>query len=349
MKPKTLMLLAVAGCCGLIAMLGVQQAMQGQGTPVKVQTGKVLVALENIDTGVKLTTDNTKFKEMSLGSIPEDAVLQEADFVERAAKVPFMAGDIVRKTKLTEQGEWGKSVAIPPGMRVIGIPVDDSHTISGLIRPGDRVDVLVTFQGRGERGSQVSKTKTLLEYVEVFGMDDQTASKMNHSEKGTHAKIASLIVTPEQAGYVILAQKKGSLALSWRRRSDDELAQTKAVDEKLMEELEGTVGSYDNNFDNYNAEYDRNSNFNSDLTPVSTQESAHQFLNETAATPVVVPPSNAATWTVEIYNGNESILQQFELPAKQPALETLQPREVAQQSEVIRREQPLSEGKVTIR
>lgn len=324
MKPKTLMLLAVAGGCGLVAMLGVQQAMQVQA-PVKAQTVKVVVALENIETGMKLTADNTSYKEMPVSSIPEDAALKEEDIQDRAAKVPLMSGDVVRKSKLTEKGEWGKSVGIPAGMRVIGIPVDDSHTISGLIRPGDRVDVLVTYQGRGDRGAQVSKTKTLLEYVEVFGMDDQTASKMDHKDKGVHAKIASLIVTPEQAGYVILAQRKGTLALSWRRRSDDELAQTKAVDEKLMEELEGTVGMSESGYD---GNYERGPGFAAEAGTVqaATPETAQRFLDETSAAPaatVSVPPKPAAAvWVVEIFNGNESVPQQFEIPLEEVALKT---------------------------
>lgn len=310
MKPKTLMLLAVAGSCGLVAMVGVQQSMQHSPPPQQAHTTKVLVALENIDTGMKLTADNTSFKEMQTTSAPEDAVTNEEEFLERAAKVPFMAGDVIRKTKLTEKGEWGKSVAIPAGMRVIGIPVDDSHTISGLIRPGDRVDVLVTYQARGERGVQISKTKTLLEYVSVFGMDDQTASKMDEKSKGTHAKIAALLVTPEQAGFVILAQRKGSLSLSWRRRGDDELAQTKDVDEKLMEELEGTVGINDAGEDNY---FDRSRGFGNE--PLNTVENAHKFLDETSASPTTtVAAPAAAMWTVEIYSGNESQAQQFELP-----------------------------------
>ncbi|WP_437229054.1 Flp pilus assembly protein CpaB [Planctomicrobium sp. SH661] len=326
MKPKTLFLLAVAAGCGLIAMLGVQQAMQSKPVAVKVQTTKVLVALDNIDTGMKLTSDNTAFKEMATASIPEDAVRKEEEFQDRAAKVHFMAGDVIRKTKLTEQGEWGKSVAIPAGMRVIGIPVDDSHTISGLIRPGDRVDVLVTYQGRGERGSPVSKTKTLLEYVEVFGMDDQTASKMDDKSKGIHARIASLIVTPEQAGYVILAQRKGSLSLSWRRRSDDELAQTKDVDEKLMEELEGTVGIHDGD----GSFYERGRSHEEEPQIAEAQTPA-QFLNETAEPATVAQMPAKPMWTVEIYNGNESVPQQFELPPEKTLPENFNsPEEVKQ-------------------
>jgi len=314
MKPKTLMLLAVAGSCGLVAMLGVQQVMSSQPAPAKVAVAKVLVATDSIQTGTKLTADNTTFRKMPIDSVPEDAITKEEDILDRAAKVSMMSGDVIRKTKVTEKGEWGKSVNIPPGMRVIGIPVDESHTISGLIRPGDRVDVLVTYQGRGERGSQVSKTKTLLEYVEVFGMDDQTASHMDDNAKSAHAKVASLIVTPEQTNYLILAQKKGTLSLSWRRRSDDELVQTKEADEKLMEELEGTVGTND-----YGGFHGRGFAEEEGFTDRSSSPSPQQFLSETSAAepvePVVAAPP-VPMWTVEVYIGNDALAQQFELPAE---------------------------------
>ncbi|SFJ17606.1 Flp pilus assembly protein CpaB [Planctomicrobium piriforme] len=317
MKPKTLILLAVAGGCGLVAMLGVQQAMQGNQTPVKVATIKVLVALENIDTGMRLTPDNTTFKDIPANSGHADAVQTEADYEQRAAKVPFMAGDIIRKTKLTDPGDWGKSVAIPMGMRVISIPVDDTHTISGLLRPGDRVDVLVTYQGRGERGTTVSKTKTLLEYVEVFATDDTTATRLEDKPNASRAKNVALLLTPEQAGFVILAQRKGSLSLSWRRRGDDELAQTKDVDEKLMEELEGTVGLNDGEMPLYDRQ---NRGF---VEEEPEPQSAQQFLDQTSAqpSPVAAVPAQPM-WTVQVYHGNEIVPHQFELNGN-PIAQTL--------------------------
>ncbi len=309
MKPKTFVLLVVAAGCGLVAMLGVQQAMSGQRRPVKAPTTKVLVALENLDTGVRLTKENTTFKEMPISLVHEDAVRSEKEFDQRAARVPMVAGDLVRKSKLTEPGDWGKSISIPKGMRVIGIPVDDTHTISGLLRPGDRVDVLVTYQGPGERGKQISKTKTLLEHVEVFNTDNLTANKIEEKTNTTRAKNIGLLVTPEQAGFVILAQRKGSLSLSWRRKGDDELAQTKDIDEKLMEELQGTVGIHDGSM-----------SLNRDDFPVddpdaSAVPTASQFLDEVASqspAPVVAPPA-VPMWTVTVYSGNNTLPHQFEM------------------------------------
>ncbi|WP_437188238.1 Flp pilus assembly protein CpaB [Planctomicrobium sp. SH668] len=322
MKPKTLILTVVACACGLVAMLGVQQAMQGSQGPVRIETAKVLVALENIESGQKLTAENTTFKSHPIGSIPEDAVIRPEDFDLRAAKVPLMVGDVVRKSKLTEKGEWGKSVAIPVGMRVISIPVDETHTISGLLKAGDRVDVLVTYQGRAMGGAAISKTKTLLEYVEVFSIDNQTANKIEEKQDAGHAKNVALLLTPEQAGFVILAQRKGLLSLSWRRRGDDELAQTKDVDEKLMEELQGTVGLHESldgsSVANVETRTGRHAKNNDDFDSEETSE-AEKFLDSTATeasitnTTPAVPEVKPEYWGVQIYTGKESRVENFEI------------------------------------
>ena len=59
MKPKTLVLLAVAGGCGLVRDAGIQQAMQGgQGGAPKVN---VLVAREDIQPGIQLNRRPCRF------------------------------------------------------------------------------------------------------------------------------------------------------------------------------------------------------------------------------------------------------------------------------------------------
>ncbi|MCA8997875.1 MAG: Flp pilus assembly protein CpaB [Planctomycetaceae bacterium] len=346
MKPKTLVLLAVAGGCGLLAMLGVQQAMQGSGNAPKVQTVRVLVATGDVDSGTRLSPDNVAFQQKPIDSVPEDAVLTQEEYEERAAKIPMLAGDIVRKTALTEKGGYGRSIEIPPGMRVITISVDSTHTASGLIRPGDRIDVLVNYRSKSERGLPVSKTKTLLEYIEVFATDNQTASKLDdgNSEKSSQTKYVSLLLTPEQVNFVKLAETKGTLSLSWRHRLDDELVQTKDIDDKLLEELEGTVGVnedrplYDQSFSAPFADsetiVDAERREDLGISPEGASQRPSQFLDSvqqnanggvtaTAGIPqtiVAAPQINPENlWTIQVYNGNTPMPQQFEIT---PASET---------------------------
>jgi pilus assembly protein CpaB len=318
MKPKTFILLCVAMGCGLMAMLGVQQAIQGQSAP-KVETERVLVALQNIDTGNRLTAENVGFREMPVGSLPEDPVRTEEEYLERAASVPLIAGDILRMSKLTEKGGFGKSMSIPHGMRVITIAVNDTHTASGLLKPGDRVDLLVTFRSTNARGSGVSKTKTLLEYVEVFATNDMTANRLQENKEVNNTRFVSLLLpSPEQVQYVKLAESKGTLSLSWRNRLDDEVVQTQDIDEKLLEELQGMPGRreapplYDSGIGERFVDHEE---------PKREPQAAADFL-DTLQEPTPPPAPQAETWTVMVYNGSDPLVQEYDIPLVTETVET---------------------------
>lgn len=245
MKPKALMLLAVAVGCGLVAMLGVQQAMKGgQTQAAPIETRQVLMVLKDVKPGERLVLDtNVKFEAVPLSTLVPyngDVVLKPEEFDERAASIPLSANDIVRKTKLTEKGQYGASATIPKGMRVFTFSANDTHTHAGLLRPGDKVDVTVTFADR--KGNMV--TKVLLECIEVFATENKTV----HSEEAKNeqrARSVSLLVTPEQDGFVKIAQMKGQLALSLRHPDDDEVNNLNGINSAIMEDLQRSIGNDD--------------------------------------------------------------------------------------------------------
>lgn len=344
MKPKTLMLLVVAGGCGLVAMMAVQQAMNANAGP-DVPTVDVLVALESIETGAMLTEDKVTFQKRPADTVPEDAVTTPEQFAQRGARVPLFTNDVITMSKLTEPGGVGNSMKIPKGMRVITIPVTADNNQSNLISPGDRVDVIVSYQARGGRGPAQTKTKTLLEYVEVFATGDQTQDRVRGNETtGQNTTHISLLLMPEQVNYVKLAQSKGNLSLAWRHRLDDEFVAIKDIDEELLEELEGTVGInelrplFDLPGDQLMSQLDRpvmnlevkqpevepseNSNLNSLLSTLEQDNAAPPVAPITAApladqnptAPVVTPvvEDEKPKWTIQVYNGNEAKSFQFE-------------------------------------
>ena len=245
MKPKALMLLAVAVGCGLVAMLGVQQAMKGgQAKAPPVETHQVLMVIKDTVPGERLVLDmNVKFEAVPITTLVPykgDVVLKPEDFEERAAKIPLTTNDIVRKSKLTEKGQYGASGQIPKGMRVFTFVANETHIHAGLLRPGDNVDVTVSFTDR--KGIVV--TKVLLECIEVFATENKTVnSEDNKNEQ--RARSVSLLVTPEQDGFVKIAQMKGQLALSLRNPEDDEVNNLNGINSAIMEDLQRSIGNDD--------------------------------------------------------------------------------------------------------
>ncbi|MEZ6053707.1 MAG: RcpC/CpaB family pilus assembly protein [Planctomycetaceae bacterium] len=123
------------------------------------------------------------------------------------------------------------SIQIPKGMRVVSVKAKDTQTHGNLLAPGDRVDVVVTYRKRDKYLIR-TQVRPLLEYVTIFATRD--------SDNGDTFKNVSLLVTPEQAAYIQLAERKGELSLVWRNNADDEQVQIGAIDERLIEELQGT-------------------------------------------------------------------------------------------------------------
>lgn len=344
MKPKTLVLMAVAIGCGLVAMLGIQQAMQG-GQSHESQKIPVLVATTEIQAGVELTDQNVQFVEMSVESVPDDAVTSREQYAERSLLYPVTADDIIRMSKLGNKGEFTQSTQIPEGMRVISISVNDTHTLSGLLRPGDRVDLLVTFQARSARGNMTTKTKTLLEYVEVFATDNRTISDGSRNQE-TKAKIVSLLVAPEQVNYIKLAESKGQLALSWRNPDDDVYVDVGSIDSSLLEELEGIIPSRSGE--------DRESLYGSGPAladgesvqePGTAQQQLLQELEGSGEAVVAAAPLEQP-WIVQIFAGSGKTQAEFDQPEEEQP-EPANPEQVnaeSTQASTPEDDRPLNEG-----
>ena len=316
MKPKTLVLLAVAAGCGLVAMLGIQQAMQG-GQGNASPKVNVLVARAEIQPGVELTDEVVGFQEMNVESAPEDAVTSFEQYEERSLTYPVLAGDIIRQSKLGKKGEFTRSRQIPEGMRVIAISVNDTQTVSGMMRPGDRVDVLVTYQVRNPRGQMTTKTAVLLKYIEVFATDNRTVSDGATKQQEVKTKVVSLLVDPIQVNYIKLAECKGTLALSWRHPDDDEDVEGVTIDDSLLTELSGL----DRNTEDNVPAYDRRGPalFDEEAT-AEPQPELNNLLDEGNAEPVAAapPPPAKPTWSIQIYQGDTPEEQKFELSEPEP-------------------------------
>lgn len=234
MKSKPLMMMIVAGGCGLVAMLGYQEMRAGQSQQ-KEETIPVLVAIAEVHSGSKLDETNTQFKAYPKSEVPDNAVTSFEQYERRAPITKLAVNDVVLTSMLGEKGQFGASNKIPRGMRVVTIPVTDSMSHSGQLQPGDRVDVLLTFKQRHAELGQVTKSKEILQYIEVFSTDNNRDGTAEQPEK--MAKNVSLLVTPEQAPIVPLAKSMGELHLSLRNGNDDQMNETESIDNTSIDEM----------------------------------------------------------------------------------------------------------------
>ena len=108
---------------------------------------------------------------------------------------------------------------VPPGMRAIVVSSSNTSTIGSFLRPGDRVDVLVTRSS--DQGRSV--TIPLLQNVLVLSV----GNRLNAADviSATGARTVSLLVTVDQASLLVHAKTDGIVNLVLRNPDDLEVSE----------------------------------------------------------------------------------------------------------------------------
>ena len=323
-----MLLLALASGCGLVAMFLFQQATKGNTGATVEENISVLVVTAEISPGELLSEDNIEFRDYPVSVVPENAVTVPEEFEERASRVRAFPGDFVTFDKLSGKGDHAASQDIPSGMVAITILVDSAMTSSGLLLPGDRVDLLVTFAMRGNGGGKV--IKTVLEFVEVFSVDQRREIQSTKGE--ALAKTLTLLVNRDQAMLVKLAEDIGNLHLTMRSKTDSE----PRVDDKdrfkptdmsdfLGDPEEEEEGEEDDAVEPQVNDDDLEQFLDANSQPDSLPESIP--VAQVASVPVVVPaepevPVFDSSWTIEIFAGAVKRVEEVQIPESEwPVIE----------------------------
>lgn len=227
MRTRSIMLLALALGCGLVASIGISQFMDARNAaPDDGEREPVFVAMVDIRPNEQLTAQNIKLEEWPKKIIPQGALTKLEDVDGKRSRIKIYAGEPILSSKLLGADDMtGAAKDIPPGYRVAHVKVDPISGSSNLILPGDRVDVLVFRHPNSDINAMAAKI--VLQDVKVFAVDthtetEYTATKDEQTEPMT-AKTISLLVTPQQAVILHAASEiGGSVRLVLRNPEDDE-------------------------------------------------------------------------------------------------------------------------------
>jgi len=120
----------------------------------------------------------------------------------------------------------GISAVIAPGNRAIAVKGDKVVGLAGLIKPMDRVDVLVTIDKVSGSHKDEPVTKVVLENILVLAAGTQ----MQKDEKGeSPVDVYTLEVSPNDAERLALASNEGKLHFALRNALDSEVVLTKGA------------------------------------------------------------------------------------------------------------------------
>ncbi|MBS0206269.1 MAG: Flp pilus assembly protein CpaB [Planctomycetes bacterium] len=306
MKNKSLMLLLVAAGCGLVAMIGVQQMLSGK----PVTKTRILVARTDIEAGVRLDKTNIGFKEWPADAIPEGAIQSEEEFADRSLKHRVGPGQPILASELGNKGEYGLEIQIPAEMRVVTLPVTATMTHSGLLRPGNFVDISAVIEVPQKGGGKRMQSKPVLQCIQVFAVDSRiVGSEASKDPKASDVKNVSFLVYPLQGQLIQLANKQsnGNLQLALRSGSDKKLANVGDLNEDSLSVLARSLSGQEDEPEKVEAKVavgaKPKSAFRSYLSPETSK-----------AVTAVGEQAVRRTWRIEIFQGDQKEVQEIDWP-----------------------------------
>ncbi len=128
---------------------------------------------------------------------------------------PIAAGAPIQRGGIVKPGDRDfLQVVLSPGARAIAIPVSTGGASTGLLYPGDRVDIVLTQKFTDAAAlTRRSVSETVVENLRVLVIDALDAKMATGN---TFGRTVTLEVTPEQAEKISVAAELGKLSLTLR-------------------------------------------------------------------------------------------------------------------------------------
>jgi len=245
--------IVIALVAGLVAALltyfwlsKMQQKVPAREAAKSIQ---LVVPLHDITTGTVIRSEMLRTVEMSEEEAPDDGVHSAAQISGQVSLVDLPAGQPIKFSQV--QAPTQLSYRVPKGMRAVTVAIDPVAGVAGFLKPGDRVDVIATFEV-----GKMMITRTILQNVELLAIGTTAIStvpeKPTTEGKETKAKPsakeqpnATLAVDPEQAQKLILSDTSGKLRLALRSKFAKEYVSLPATDtvEVIGEEFEKALAA----------------------------------------------------------------------------------------------------------
>lgn len=188
----------------------------------------VITVVKDIPQGGTIQREDLGSVEIFENQLRSDAVREDGwrDIVGRKALHRLDRGAPLFWTDIDggAPGNRGLAHDIKPGFRALSINVSGAASVSGMVRPNDRVDVLGTFSfpSPDNTGELELVTLTVAQDVTVLAAGNRTAKSSSvHPSAASSYNTVTLEVTPREAEMLVFAEQiKGRLVLALRNPGD---------------------------------------------------------------------------------------------------------------------------------
>lgn len=222
-RKKNLIVLLTALAVGGLAAYAGQRYLRDRLQEIETRgqakaTVKLVVAKEDLPKGSRLSSVN-----LAVRAVPQEWAHSGSVTPEQFARVdgatlawPATAGEPLLWAQMDAQRPPNFSTQLAPGRRAVTVPVDEISSVSGMLEPGDLIDIVVSAR---RNGSQY--TFNLLQGIRVLATGQQTlVHQTPEGEKEETYSTITLDTLPEDAKRVIAAREIGKVTALLRAPGD---------------------------------------------------------------------------------------------------------------------------------
>jgi pilus assembly protein CpaB len=215
----------LAGVTGSIAagrLLQARALATESALNARYRPSEVVVAARDLPAGQLLEPGMLALRKMPGDFLPSGALTgsQAKSVIGERLAIDLRRGDPLQAALVTSRDNQILSNLVRSGGRALTIAVDDMNSMGGLLSAGDVVDL---YYSRSLGDGAV--LTPLLERVEVLATGEAVASDKVVSRRPVESvhgfSTLTILVTPEDAARVVLAQSTGTLSILLRSPADD--------------------------------------------------------------------------------------------------------------------------------
>lgn len=190
--------------------------------PMVVDNETVVVARIDIPAKMQITAAMVQEAKVPQNFVQSGAMRDLNRVVGMISSEMILSGEqVIERRLLTDGKRVGFTGLIPKGKRALTVGVSDITGVAGLLKAGDSVDVVVTFDQQvvGDHVSQI-----LLQNVLVLAVNRDSEVSQERDTKKEFSKDAGVVklttvtlaLAPSEAAKVAMAEEKGKIRFALR-------------------------------------------------------------------------------------------------------------------------------------
>ena len=191
----------------------------------------VVVAKVDIPMNKEITKEDIEQRRVVEGDNHPNVFKEEKDLIGKIAVTKISVGEQIIASRVASKGdaEMGLGFIVSEGMRAVTVAISEVTGVGYMIKPSDRVDLLVRVTKEEPDKKKKVAVSTLLQNVKVLALGSNLHLEPA-SEKQGEVKTITVEVYPQEAEKIFLASQDAVLLFTLRSPGENSIKQVPHVE-----------------------------------------------------------------------------------------------------------------------